>query len=1693
LLTRFATFGQAIVSIQNCYIIENGGTSGTPVYIGIGNPSTNAVATAGSTGWIISESEFNMLKWNISTATGTYVIPFGYSTAQYLPLTLNIATAGIGSGTINFSTYHTPALNSGAEPSDVNNLNPFILPGSPTNTDNSYNIADRFYIIDANSGYTTKPTPGNITFSYISGTGNTEVGAPNTLTESRFMAQRFNSGGSTWGDWFGEGCTDGIVGNIGTVQTGQVTPANFFRSWSLWDHTMSLPLKMSGTNIPACAANIGTATVTAYGGVLPYTYLWNNGQTNSTATGLSAGSYTVTTRDNHGCTSSISVTIFQSSPFLINASVVTNEGCYGNSIGVATSLASGGATPYTYLWNPTSQTTATATGLTARNYTVTATDKNGCTATASVTVTQPSQLEITIASQTNVECYGGTGSATANMATGGTSPYSDLLDFNGTNGSIPYGNLVYVSGKLYGMTEDGGANSLGNIFSIDTNGNNYSDLLDFNDTNGANPLGSLTLSGSVLYGMTWQGGANGYGTIFSINTNGTAYADLLDFDNANGAYPNGSLTLSGGVLYGMAQEGGAHNYGNIFSINTNGTGYTDLFDFSNANGANPLGNLTLSGGVLYGMTEAGGISGYGTIFSINTNGSGYNEMLNFNGTDGFFPRGSLALSGSVLYGMTQEGGANNKGTIFSINTDGSGYNDMLDFNGTDGSYPTGSLTLSGSVLYGMTEVGGANNYGTIFSINTNGTGYSDLFSFARTNGASPYGSLILSGNKLYGMTTEIEAIGDGNVFSYNSATTPYTYNWSPSGGTNLTASNLSPATYTLTATDNNGCTASVSVTITQPASPLGITIASQTNVSCYGGHTGVAIANAAAGGASPYTYQWSNRQIGLTANGLSAGTYTITATDNHGCTATASATITQPSVMRDSLVDITYITCHGGDGSATIGVKGGTTPYTYIWSGGASTNSAATATNLTAGTYTVTIKDLHDCAYTAIVITMTQPGALRDSSVVVDDIGVSCNGGNNGSAKIGVKYGTTPYTYAWSPNVSTGATAINLTAGVYSVSITDNHGCTSSTSVSITQPAAIRDSISAKTEVTCNGGTTGTATLGVKGGTVPYTYLWTPTNKTTAVATDLSAGSYTVSLTDKHGCGNTMGVILTQPAAIRDSLVNITEPICHGGRGDATVGVKGGTTPYTYTWTPNVSTTATATNLSIGTYTVTIKDKYDCAHTAVTFTISQPEAMRDSMVSQTNIACNGDHNGSYTIGVKYGATPYTYSWFPNVSTIHTATGLSAGTYVLTVYDNNSCSSLVTNVIITQPAAIRDSISVITQVTCNGGTCSATIGVKDGTSPYTYGWSSGVTSTTKTATGLSAKTYTVTITDKHGCGNTMGVIITQPGAIRDSVASITYPFCHGYKGSATIGLKGGTSPYTYTWSGGVTSHSATATTLAAGAYTVTVKDKNACANTAVVFTITQPAAIRDSNILADQVNISCNGNHNGSATVGVKYGVSPFTYLWEPTFQNTVTATGLSAGIYTVTVSDYNGCSTTTPIETVDITQPAALSVIVKSKSCSGAHGIGTVGAAGGTSPYTYSWSPGGYTTATASNLADGTYTVTATDKHGCDATVTITFTCTTAPPRDGDNQTGEDNSSSYQLTNVSLYPNPNTGEFTIAGIEKGMLIEIYDYTGRKISTIMASDITMQFNLSSQANGIYLIRILSQDGAVVSQKKVVKTN
>ncbi len=421
----------------------------------------------------------------------------------------------------------------------------------------------------------------------------------------------------------------------------------------------------------------------------------------------------------------------------------------------------------------------------------------------------------------------GNGSVFA-IHTNGTG-FTVLHSFNGDDGASPLAGLVLSGLTLYGTTSEGGTNYSGEVFSVGTNGAGFNVLYNFSGgADGNDPTGELIVAGTTLYGTTQSGGVNGVGNIFSVSTNGAVFSNLYSF--TDGGIPSAGLVLSGLTLYGTTADGGTNYSGDVFSIGTSGNGYKVLYNFTgDADGSSPCCSLVLSASSLFGTTTGGGTNYDGTVFLVSTSGTGFKVLHNFTGgTDDSDPQAGLLLSGTTLYG-TAQGGQISQGAIFSLSTSGTGFKVLYDFtqgldggnpeagpilsggtlygaapnvvysveasgigykalylftNGEDGDDPFYSLVQSGSTLYGTCYDGGSNGYGTVYSIATNGTGFKVLHTFADGNdGATPCSGLLLSGSTLYGATMSGGTNGAGTIFSVSTSGTAFKTVYAFTGGT----------------------------------------------------------------------------------------------------------------------------------------------------------------------------------------------------------------------------------------------------------------------------------------------------------------------------------------------------------------------------------------------------------------------------------------------------------------------------------------------------------------------------------------------------------------------------------------------------------------------------------------------------------------------------------------------------------------------------------------------------------------------------------------------------------------------------------------------------------------------------------------------------------------------------------------------
>ncbi|MBL7891219.1 MAG: SBBP repeat-containing protein, partial [Bacteroidia bacterium] len=462
------------------------------------------------------------------------------------------------------------------------------------------------------------------------------------------------------------------------------------------------------------------------------------------------------------------------------------------------------------------------------------------------------------------------------------------------------------------------------------------------------------------------------------------------------------------------------------------------------------------------------------------------------------------------------------------------------------------------------------------------------------------------------------------------------------------------------------------------------------------------------------------------------------------------------------------------------------------------------------------------------------------------------------------------------------------------------------------------------------------------GGTGPYTYSWNTGDTSQAVnVCPTATTTYTVLVKDAvGGIGyDTVSVNLIQNVNVQVSIDTIS---CSGNNATAIVISNNGTSPYVYSWS-NGQTTQASSGLSAGTYTITVTDAIGCAGSSTL----QVQAMAVNLSLVSMPSCFADSNGAIAGTVSGGLGSYSYSWSNGVTGSAVISGLSAGIYSVIVTDAAGCVA-VNTVTITQPSAISNPVFTKTSATCGAGNGSAVVSSSGGTGTLSYSWSSGVSGTT--ASGLSAGSYVITVTDANNCSKTASVTIGNAAGPAIDFVSAIHILCSGGSGQAVASASGGSGALIYSWSTGTSGQ--IANNLSVGTYSVTVTDVNTCSAVSTVSITSPPVLV----VSATQTTSEKCGKSNGVASSSASGGVGSFTFSWS-NGQTTSIATALSANKYTVTVTDNNGCSKTA-FTTIDSIGAPVFSSAFTNATCGQNIGTASVIASGGTVPYSYTWSPG---------------------------------------------------------------------------------------------------------------------------------------
>lgn len=794
----------------------------------------------------------------------------------------------------------------------------------------------------------------------------------------------------------------------------------------------------------------------------------------------------------------------------------------------------------------------------------------------------------------------------------------------------------------------------------------------------------------------------------------------------------------------------------------------------------------------------------------------------------------------------------------------------------------------------------------------------------------------------------------------------------------------------LTTTGNTGCPpASDTLDILLPNSFTGLSIA-HADASCAGSNTGSAFVAPAV---ASFTYLWDDPSAQGTAQatGLQAGAYTVLITDGFGCDTTMSVTVAQPNAITLASITPVQESCQGtGNGTLTAVASGGTSPYTYSWNTGA---TGPTMTGST-GTYTVSVTDANGCAPALGSGTIGYQGLPNQADAGNDLVGcmgalpVALNGSVNNATGGSWSGGNGSFSGTW-PSVSYMPSTADVAAGMVTLTLTTTGNTTcppAMDEVVIQLPNSFANTVASHTDAVCNGTATGSAMVSLVS---DHTYLWQPGGQTSATAAGLTAGTYTVLISDAYGCDTTLSVTIGQPDALLiTSMASVNETCSGMADGTLTPTVSGGTAPYSYAW----STGATSASImgAAGEYQVSVSDVNGCSPGTANGTISATGQPNSADAGADLVACMND----YPIPVEGTVANATGGlWSGGAGTI-LGTGLSvqymptggeilAGTVqlVLTTTGNETCPAARDTVRITLSNGFLNADLTTSDALCNAS-ADGSISFSPALGGMTFLWNDAQAQTTATATGLAAGDYMVQVTDQWGCDTTLSATINEPQQLVVGQVNVTDVACNaGSNGAIALSIQGGTPAYIVDWSNGGTS--ASISNLTAGSYNANIVDANGC-TTQVTAEVTEPAPILVEVSVPDTVCVNTPNTYMASASGGA----GGYIFNWGGLgFNDTVQLAFNAAGTILLTVVDQAGCpgpNTPVAVTVLDL-EAATFSTYGDTTTCIG--GIAIVGAALTAYPGSanIAWSPLGYTgygPYTVPIIGDQNLTVTVTDECG---------------------------------------------------------------------------------------------------------------
>tara|TARA_B110000902_G_scaffold138455_1_gene160070 strand:- start:2552 stop:6121 length:3570 start_codon:yes stop_codon:yes gene_type:complete len=821
---------------------------------------------------------------------------------------------------------------------------------------------------------------------------------------------------------------------------------------------------------------------------------------------------------------------------------------------------------------------------------------------------------------------------------------------------------------------------------------------------------------------------------------------------------------------------------------------------------------------------------------------------------------------------------------------------------------------------------------------------------------------------------------DGDIDITTLGDSPFSWSWD-NGFNTEDLPNLISGQYILTTTDSNNCYRIDTFNLSNPEEVSSLSVSD--TLSCIGicDANGIIIPQ---NGISPFSYLWDDGQTTAVATNLCFGINNVVVTDVNGCFTTNSVDIQNPDSLKLSSV-ITDSACYQiCDGEITVNITGGTSPYNISWMlGFVVIDTLNTNINsLCPDIYSVTYSDVNNCIETENIVLYERDSFILQTTITNDSCFNSCSG----QIEVNILNPENPsFIYNWSNGVNSSNIISNLCADTFNLEIIDGRLCRDTFEFIVSEPLSISIDSFFVVDNQCYNDGNGSISVNLTGGTGNLLTNWTGLNGFSSTNEDISNlnnGTYSIYIEDDYACTKDTIFTVLHPDSLFATF-SVQNVSCFSfSDGLVDVNIQGGITPYTISWNSVLSDSVIIDSLIAADYIYIITDSNNCIFTD-TATISEPNELIISD-SITNVLCKGYYTGNIDLTLSGGTAPYNYIW-NTLETNEDLQNIPDGIYSVIVSDINSCTSNA-NYIITEPQFHLTSNIISTDILCFGeNTGDANLNVSGGTTPYLYQWSNS--ETTQNISSLIAGSYTVTIVDSNGCDTTNTVDILENTEIITTYSSSNV-LCYG-DSTGTLNLSntiGGTPPYNYDCSNGFSTNTITTILVNAGQYTVVVSDANSCTET-LQFNV-QDASELISYI--SNINVDCNGNNNGSIDFTPFGGIGSYLFLWNNN-ETTEDINNLTPGIYTVLLTDGNGCLT---YDTTAITEPDELiiSSSLENSICnSEALGSIDITASGGTGGLSYNWS-NSEITEDLNNIIAGDYTLDLTDGNNCILTESFTLT-----------------------------------------------------------------------------------------------------